>query len=143
METNMVRAGVVEHPSMWSFSGYNEIQEPRRKKVLIDYEKLQSYVVAVSYEQLKRNHRGWVEDCLGNGEKPRHEKWTRSIAVGGKSFVNNVKTLLGVRARGKEVIEGDEGYQLREGSEVYDAHFEPENRNIGLENSYFWGVNHE
>jgi putative transposase len=28
MDTNMVRAGVVKHPSMWSFCGYNEIQEP-------------------------------------------------------------------------------------------------------------------
>jgi hypothetical protein len=24
----MVRAGVVSHPSMWFFSGYNEIREP-------------------------------------------------------------------------------------------------------------------
>ena len=38
IDTNMVRAGVVSHPSEWSFSGYNEIQEPRRKNVLIDYE---------------------------------------------------------------------------------------------------------
>ena len=35
LDTNMVRAGVVSHPSMWPFSGYNEIQEPRRKNVLI------------------------------------------------------------------------------------------------------------
>ena len=36
IDTNMVRAGVVSHPSMGSFSGYNEIQEPRRKNMLID-----------------------------------------------------------------------------------------------------------
>ena len=30
IDTNMVRAGVVSHPSRWSFCGYNEIQEPRR-----------------------------------------------------------------------------------------------------------------
>ena len=50
MDTNMVRAGVVNHPSVWSFCGYNEIQEPRRKNMLIDYEKLQKYVGAVPYE---------------------------------------------------------------------------------------------
>ena len=42
IDTNMVRAGVVSHPSLWSFCGYNEIQEPRRKNVLIDYERLKA-----------------------------------------------------------------------------------------------------
>jgi hypothetical protein len=37
---NMVRAGVVGHPSEWSFSGYNEIQAPRQRYALIDYEAL-------------------------------------------------------------------------------------------------------
>jgi putative transposase len=40
MDADMVRAGVVSHLSMWSFSGYKEIQEPRRKNILIDYERL-------------------------------------------------------------------------------------------------------
>ena len=31
----MVRTGVVSHPSEWPFGGYNEIQNPRRKCVLI------------------------------------------------------------------------------------------------------------
>jgi hypothetical protein len=39
IDTNMVRAGVVSHPSKWPFSGYNEIQEPRRKNVLKDWAK--------------------------------------------------------------------------------------------------------
>lgn len=37
IDTNMVRAGVGCNPSKWSFSGYNEIQDPRRKNILIDY----------------------------------------------------------------------------------------------------------
>jgi hypothetical protein len=36
IDTNMVRAGVVSHPSMWPFSGYNQIQGPRKKNILID-----------------------------------------------------------------------------------------------------------
>jgi len=39
IDLNMVRTGVVSHPSQWDYSGYNEIQKPRRKNVLIDYEK--------------------------------------------------------------------------------------------------------
>jgi len=37
----------------------------------VDYEKLQKYVGAVSYEQLKRSHRGWVEEYFRRwGENP-------------------------------------------------------------------------
>ena len=37
---NMVRAGVVDHPSQWPHGGFNEIQAPRRKNVIIAYERL-------------------------------------------------------------------------------------------------------
>ena len=40
IDLNMVRAGVVSHPSEWAFCGYNEIQKPRKKNVLIDHQKL-------------------------------------------------------------------------------------------------------
>ena len=40
IDLNMVRANVVSHPSEWPFCGYREIQKPRRKNVLIAYEKL-------------------------------------------------------------------------------------------------------
>ena len=52
IDTNMVRAGVVGHPSQWPFCGYNEIQAPRRKNVLIDYERLKGLFGAGSYDQL-------------------------------------------------------------------------------------------
>ncbi|MBN1105699.1 MAG: transposase, partial [Deltaproteobacteria bacterium] len=58
IDTNMVRAGVVGHPAMWPFSGYNEIQEPRRKNILIDYERVQRLLGAGSYEELRRSHKG-------------------------------------------------------------------------------------
>lgn len=40
VDLNMVRSGVVSHPEQWTHGGYNEIQRPRRKKFLIDYETL-------------------------------------------------------------------------------------------------------
>jgi len=111
--------------------------------VLFDYERLQKFVGAVSYEQLKRSHKGWVEEYLGEGEKIRQEEWTSSIAVGSRSFVEHVKALLGFRAKGRDVIGGSEGYQLRERSAPYKALFGVENDDIGLENTYCWGVNSE
>jgi putative transposase len=140
IDTNMVRAGVVSHPSQWSFSGYNEIQEPRRKNKLIDYEKLQSLIGAGSYDQLRISHRGWVEDYLGDGAKNRQDEWTNSIAVGNRSFIEKVKALLGLRAKGRKVKEVGKGYQLREGPVPYNSLFEVEKEDIDPENTYYWNV---
>jgi hypothetical protein len=63
--------------------------------------------------------------------------------VGDRFFVKRVKEHLGYRAKGREVREGDEGYQLWEGSGCYKALFGAENADIGLENTYFWGISNE
>ena len=91
----------------------------------------------MSYEELKRSHRGWVEEYLRDGERIRQEEWSSSIAVGSRVFIENVKSLLGFRAKGRDVIEGNEGYQLRERYVPYRALFGGENNDIGLENTYF------
>ena len=114
IDTNMVRAGVTSHPSMWSFSGYNEIQEPRRKNILIDYERLRGLFRAGTYDQLKSIHRGWIEEYLGDRRKGRQGEWTDSIAIGSKTFIEKVKSLLGFKAKGRDIVKGDEGYHLRE-----------------------------
>jgi putative transposase len=137
IDTNMVRAGVVSHPSMWSFCGYNEIQEPRRKNVLIDYERLQGLLGADSYDQLRNSYKGWVEEYSGDGERVRKDEWTGSIAVGSRPFVEKVKALLGFRAKGREVMEGAEGYQVREESDLYSALFGAEKEDITPKNTYF------
>ena len=36
----MVRAGMVKHPSEWTWSGYHEIQQPKARYRLIDHETL-------------------------------------------------------------------------------------------------------
>ena len=54
---NMVRAGVVDHPSEWPFCGYNEIQEPKRKNILVDYQRLQELLGFDSYDELTNYHK--------------------------------------------------------------------------------------
>jgi putative transposase len=136
----MVRAGVVSHPSEWHYSGYNEIQAPRRKNVLIDYERLRWLLGSDSYDQLKRSHEGWVEEHLGDGTKGRQDEWTGSIAVGSRSFIESVKERLGFRVKGRDIIESGEGYQLRESPSPYNALFEAKNEDIGLKNTRFWDI---
>ena len=70
IDANMVRAGVVDHPSKWPFSGYNKIQRPKRKNILIDYERLQGLFGADSYDQLRSSHKGvfgkWIKTTSRN-----------------------------------------------------------------------------
>ena len=40
VDLNRVRSGAVNHPEQWPYEGYNEIQRPWRKNILIDYETL-------------------------------------------------------------------------------------------------------
>jgi putative transposase len=70
IDTNMVRAGVMDHPSMWPFCGYNEIQEPRSKNVLVDYERLQGMLGACSYDQVRSSHQGWLRNTWQMVRKP-------------------------------------------------------------------------
>ncbi len=53
----------------------------------------------------------------------------------------NVLALLGFRAKGREVIEAGEGYQVRESPASYNALFGAEKEDIGPENGYLWNVN--
>ena len=91
--------------SIEEVSGYNEIEEPRRKNILIDYERLRELFGVGSYGELRNSHRGWIEEYLGSGSEIRRDEWTGSIAIGSRSFVENVKTLLGLRAKGRRVME--------------------------------------
>jgi REP-associated tyrosine transposase len=138
IDLNMVRAGVVRHPSEYPFCGYNEIQEPKRKNVLINYQRLTELLGFDSYEEVRKYHKSWVENYLGNGKNVRDDKWTMSIAVGNKSFVERVKSLMGALAIGRKNIEVGESFQLREPAVYYGAHFGLKKCDIGPENTYFW-----
>jgi putative transposase len=139
IDLNMVRAGVVDHPSQWPHSGYNEIQKPRRKNVLINYEKFMELLGTDNYDQVRRDHRGWAAEFLGNGPG-RDDKWTRSIAIGSKEFVEKVKTKLGILGKGRKATETGAGYQLREPANSYMHHFDVQKGDIEPENTYFWNI---
>ena len=64
MDMNMVRAGVVNHPSEWTFTGYNEIQAPRERYALIDYEGLRKLFTFRGMDELAEAYRGWIEDAV-------------------------------------------------------------------------------
>lgn len=119
----MVRTGVVEHPADWKFSGYNEIQNPRQRYRIIDYETMKNMFQFTDSDQIKESHQKWVDEALKHDLLKRQSQWTQSIAVGDKEFLDSVKDSLNHHARGRDVVEAEIGaYQLRETQESYGGY---------------------
>jgi putative transposase len=140
IDMNMVRAGVVSHPSEWPYGGYNEIQKPRRKCVLIDYDKLAQLTGFAKYDDFRESHYNLVTESVVTDNNCRQAWWSESIAVGSDFFVENIKKQLGLRAKGRKVKEIGEGYQLREAVQLYIADSDCEIGHIEPQNTYFVGI---
>ena len=140
IDLNMVRAGVVTHPREWPFSGYEEIQKPRKRYGLIDHEKLIDLVEAKNQEDLKQIHQEWMEEKLINGNPFREDQWTETRAAGGEGFVKEIRDDLGVRALGRSIVPDGEQHQLREAQAPYKGHFDPEKGSLRLKTGFKWDV---
>lgn len=136
IDLNMVRAGVVAHPSEWLWSGYNEIQQPRQRYTLIDQEKLRELLGFHDYNTFAAHHRQWVNDALNKNTHIRESRWTESVAVGSRTFIEETQQQLGFRAKGRKISEDEETFELREESEEYDS--VGENSRLRLKNTYLW-----
>ena len=97
IDLNMVRAGVVAHPSRWRVSGYNEIQSPPGRYRIIDLDALIALGQFSSHATLASRHQEWVERSLNQQKTDREPAWTESIAVGPKKFVVDMQARLGVK----------------------------------------------
>ncbi|MBM9520196.1 hypothetical protein JWG39_10260 [Desulforhopalus vacuolatus] len=138
---NMVRAGVVVHPSEWPFCGYNEIQMPKRKSVLIDYQKLAKLTGFASYSTFRETHKELVSESVTNRTCGRQPGWSESVAVGNRIFVETIHSKLGFRGKGRKVLEHDIGFQLREKHIIYNVEYDGRNEDIGSINTSEWDVN--
>jgi len=138
IDMNMVRAGVVDHPKDWPFCGYNEIQSPRQRYSIIDYQTLISFLQMKDLEELQESCKNRVEQALQSREKAREPKWNESVAVGNKPFIETAIKKLGIKALGRKVFGNGEGFEIREQGVPYSVNFAPENGTLSLKNSYFW-----
>jgi putative transposase len=141
IDMNMVRAGVVSHPTEWHESGYREIQSPPERYRIIDFPELMKLSNIRNLAVFQQQHSDWVEQALKQ-DMPlsRNRDWSSSIAVGSHAFVEEVQRLLGVPANHRKVIQQREQYVLRESAMAYDTVSNPQNDALRLENSYLWDV---
>ena len=114
IDLNMVRAGVVDHPMMWPFCGYNEIQNPPGRYRIIDLDCLARCTGFTDLHHLQAAHYRWVESSLQGNETERQGRWSDSIAVGSKSFIKEVKMKLEVKAKWRSVKGSHDDYELKE-----------------------------
>ena len=142
IDTNMVRAGVVDHPGEWESCGFHEIADPPGRYARIDRDRLASLLDLPSPEALAE----WQQAAHGMArpEAPRGRcpEWTESVAVGRREFAVSIQERLGLKARGRTVHEASLSglHVLRESPSAYPAVFGPENAGLSLENALRWNA---
>ena len=104
IDMNMVRAGVVKHPREWPFCGYQEIVGRRQRYTLIDLEKLM-HIIEADIKTFRETYIRHTEEYLFLKRFQRESCWTESIAVGGQDFTERIQTKLGVKAKGRKILE--------------------------------------
>ena len=116
VDLNMVRAGVVSHPSEWKWSGFHEIRNPKTRYRLIAHDHLKKLFNIGSQKKLVRTHERWIQRHMKTAPL-RQAHFSESIAVGNKAFVETVQQRLKSQVSGRRTLElpvGDNGYQLKE-----------------------------
>jgi len=136
IDLNMVRAGAVSHPSAWPHSGYSEIQHPPERYRVIDVPELAAMFGIREINSFIQSRHQWVEEALKSDNRPRQACWTNSIAVGSKSFVEDVKERLGMKSHGRTVYDERERHILKEPIAIYHSGLKKDL--LRLENAYYW-----
>lgn len=143
IDLNMVRAGVVKHPAEWAHSGYREIQAPPERYAVIDIVTLSALTGFASVASFQNAHHEWVEEALSGEIGARDERWSETIAVGSREYVDKVRTELGTRALHRQVAEVDGIYTLRERDISYAHGFVGKNDALRPNNTIAWNENAE
>ena len=78
-----------------------------------------------SVEHLRKSHTEWIRAALGGAEMGRDEIWTKSVAVGSEEFVRRTRQRIGIKVKGRKVVE--------KGCATYTSRFEEYRYKIGIE----------
>ena len=141
-DLNMVRAGVIQHPSVYKVCGYNEIHNHPNRYSIIDRKTLLELLAIKAENRLQQIHHEWVGTELKRGRPMRKTLWSEFIAVGKESFLKDIQQELGGRAQGRStVIHNGTETILKEPQVPYNALFSPQKSLLSLKNTYFIEIN--
>ncbi len=100
IDLNLVRAGMVQHPSEYSISGYNEIQNPPKRYSILNRRTLLDLFAIHDENRFRQAYREWVEIELKNGSFIKNSLWSESVAVGNECFIEDIRQHLTGRVQG-------------------------------------------
>jgi len=138
IDMNMVRAGVVKHPSEWSACGYREIQNPPMRYKIIDTSSWLALLGFTDVDLFQKEHRQWVDTKIEENTTQRESAWTESLAVGSYDYVEHIKQTLGVRASARAVEKEDNYYVVKEPIISYNRDFGTKKALLSSNNTYNW-----
>ena len=72
--------------------------------------------------------------CFSDG------RWSESLAVGTRSFVEKIKERLGIRALGRRVVKTSDLYELKEPVSSYGSVFDAKKEPLSSKNSFSWRI---
>ena len=121
---NMVRAGVVAHPSEWRWCGDDELTGRRSRYRLLSKERLLESLELPSMAAFQGLYSEGIDDLLARRMFAREAVWTEALAVGDRLFVESAAKSVGHRRR---VTYSDAGtatpgtFSVRETSSAYSS----------------------
>jgi len=105
IDLNMVRAGVVAHPSQWDECGFHDIQRRHSRPTLVDRHRLAMLVGANGLDTLRELHSRAIETALSSDEMDRDARWSEALAVGSRGYVESFAAALSRRLHGRAIQE--------------------------------------
>jgi putative transposase len=107
-----------------------EIRAPRRKNIIIAYERFRELVGFKDYKSFASAHCKWVQSALEKIDAKRESQWTESIAVGSSPFIEQIKNTIGAMAKVRSIQPIEDAFELHKAQSAYNTISNPENCNI-------------
>jgi putative transposase len=114
IDLNMVRAGVICHPSEWPWCGYQELVGKRERFRLLEIDRLVDLLGLSDRESLAEIHGKRIVEAISAGRLNREKIWTESIAVGSEAFLREIALKNKIRKKLIMARTGDGSWCVRE-----------------------------
>ena len=119
IDLNMVRAGVVSHPSEWAWCSYHELVGNRQRFRFLDIERLVELLGLSNRQSLAEIHQQRILESIRNNHLIREGKWTESIAVGSDAFLKEIISKTKNRKRFHIATTEDGDWYVKENHVIY------------------------
>jgi putative transposase len=122
------KTGVIKHPLDWKFCSLQEILNPRKRYGIIHHQHLLDLLKVNNYTIFKKQYVERLNLYIKENNLARKAKWSKSIAVGSKVFIEKIRKSLKTKVLKRKDVNHMDCYELREDQVLYDVLNEPENK---------------